>query len=45
MITKRAPADYAEALAPAWTGSANDLDTSNLPWNARMSEDGTIIVL
>ncbi|MGW3153983.1 hypothetical protein [Streptomyces sp. NPDC001089] len=33
------------SIAPAWTGSANDLDSSNLPWNARMATDGTIIVL
>ncbi|MFG2380541.1 hypothetical protein [Streptomyces avermitilis] len=32
-------------IAPAWTGSANDLDGSTLPWNARMAQDGTIIVL
>ncbi|MFI1409436.1 hypothetical protein ACH4Y0_05820 [Streptomyces sp. NPDC020707] len=32
-------------VAPAWTGRATDLDESNLPWNARMAEDGTIIVL
>ncbi|GDY74131.1 hypothetical protein SAVCW2_23960 [Streptomyces avermitilis] len=33
------------SLAPAWTGSVNDLDGSTLPWNARMAQDGTIIVL
>ncbi|AMW13297.1 hypothetical protein A4E84_29670 [Streptomyces qaidamensis] len=33
------------SLAPAWTGSVNDLDGSNLPWNAKMAKDGTIIVL
>ncbi|MBL1104963.1 hypothetical protein JK361_10215 [Streptomyces sp. 5-8] len=32
-------------IAPAWTGSVNDLDGSNLPWNAKMANDGTIIVL
>ncbi|MFD0210792.1 hypothetical protein ACFVH9_17065 [Streptomyces hirsutus] len=32
-------------IAPAWTGSVNDLDESNLPWNGRMTQDGTIIVL
>ncbi|MFJ3665094.1 hypothetical protein ACIPSE_01420 [Streptomyces sp. NPDC090106] len=32
-------------VAPAWTGSVNALDSSNLPWNARMATDGTIIVL
>jgi hypothetical protein len=32
-------------VAPAWTGSVNDLDESNLPWNARMAQDGTIIIL
>ncbi|WDV51929.1 hypothetical protein PV963_16880 [Streptomyces coeruleorubidus] len=34
-----------EPVAPAWTGSVNDLDESNLPWNARMAQDGTIIIL
>ncbi|WP_432131237.1 hypothetical protein [Streptomyces tendae] len=29
-------------IAPAWTGSVNDLDGSNLPWNAKMTQDGTI---
>ncbi|MFE2433359.1 hypothetical protein [Streptomyces sp. NPDC059409] len=29
-------------IAPAWTGSVNDLDGSNLPWNAKMTKDGTI---
>ncbi|MFE0451576.1 hypothetical protein ACFW2D_09845 [Streptomyces sp. NPDC058914] len=33
------------SIAPAWTGSVNDLDESNLPWNARMAQDGTITVL
>ncbi|MER6112450.1 hypothetical protein [Streptomyces hirsutus] len=32
-------------VAPAWNGSVNDLDASNLPWNARMTQDGTIIIL
>ncbi|MET7582440.1 hypothetical protein [Streptomyces microflavus] len=32
-------------IAPAWTGSANDLDGSTLQWNACMATDGTIIVL
>ncbi|MDW4902873.1 hypothetical protein ACWDMY_01380 [Streptomyces globisporus] len=32
-------------IAPAWTGSANDLDASTLQWNARMATDGTIVVL
>ncbi|MFE7029426.1 hypothetical protein ACFU9Y_03885 [Streptomyces sp. NPDC057621] len=32
-------------VTPAWTGRATDLDESNLPWNARMTPDGTIIVL
>ena len=33
------------SFAPAWTGSVNDLDDTNLPWNASMAQDGTIIVL
>ncbi|WP_406468074.1 hypothetical protein OH738_10895 [Streptomyces hirsutus] len=33
------------SVVPSWTGSVNDLDASNLPWNARMAQDGTIIVL
>lgn len=33
------------SIAPAWTGTVNDLDSSNLPWNARMAQDGTIIIL
>ncbi|MFD5711304.1 hypothetical protein ACFWHW_13055 [Streptomyces pharetrae] len=33
------------SLAPAWTGSVNDLDDSNLSWNATMAQDGTIIIL
>ncbi|MER6748036.1 hypothetical protein ACFW6C_09335 [Streptomyces fungicidicus] len=33
------------SFAPSWTGSVNDLDASILPWNARMAQDGTIIVL
>lgn len=33
------------SIAPAWTGSVNDLDGSVLPWNARMATDGTIIIL
>ncbi|MGA5272259.1 hypothetical protein ACPCKL_00390 [Streptomyces cellulosae] len=32
-------------IAPAWTGSVNDLDESNLPWNARMAQDGTIALV
>ncbi|MFJ4517437.1 hypothetical protein [Streptomyces sp. NPDC088816] len=32
-------------ILPAWTGSVNDLADSNLPWNAKMAKDGTIIVL
>ncbi|WP_432043769.1 hypothetical protein [Streptomyces cadmiisoli] len=32
------------SIAPAWTGSVNDLDESNLQWNARMTQDGTITV-
>ncbi|MFD8072136.1 hypothetical protein ACFV3E_05735 [Streptomyces sp. NPDC059718] len=33
------------SLAPAWTGQVSQLDSSGLPWNARMAQDGTIIVL
>ncbi|MBZ6260685.1 hypothetical protein KVH22_34800 [Streptomyces olivaceus] len=32
-------------IAPAWTGSVNDLDGSNLPWSARMTQGGTIALL
>ncbi|GAQ61421.1 MULTISPECIES: hypothetical protein [Streptomyces] len=32
-------------IAPAWKGSANDLDGLTLQWNARMALDGTIIIL
>ena len=33
------------SMIPAWTGSVNQLDSSNLPWNGRMAKSGTIIIL
>ncbi|MEU6181143.1 hypothetical protein [Streptomyces coeruleorubidus] len=33
------------SFGPSWTGSVSQLDPSNLPWNAKMTKDGTIIVL
>ncbi|MFC4609703.1 hypothetical protein ACFO9E_18060 [Streptomyces maoxianensis] len=30
---------------PAWSGSVSQIDSSNLPWNGRMAEDGTVIIL
>lgn len=29
---------------PAWTGSVNQIDSSNLPWNGRMAQDGTVVI-
>ncbi|MFI6606829.1 hypothetical protein [Streptomyces sp. NPDC050507] len=29
---------------PAWTGTASQIDSSNLPWNGRMAQDGTVII-
>ncbi|MFE6627328.1 hypothetical protein ACFVNB_08790 [Streptomyces rochei] len=33
------------SITPAWTGTVNDLDASNLPWNAKMTKDGLITAL
>ena len=33
------------SMVPAWTGSVDQLDSSNLPWNANMSKDGFILIL
>ncbi|MEU4983622.1 hypothetical protein [Streptomyces sp. NPDC021969] len=30
-------------FAPAWTGSASELDASVIAWNASMDKDGTIV--
>lgn len=31
-------------MIPAWSGTASQLDSSNLPWNGRMAQDGAVII-
>ncbi|MFD9920675.1 hypothetical protein ACFWXR_14475 [[Kitasatospora] papulosa] len=32
------------SMIPAWSGSVSQIDSSNLPWNGRMTQDGTVII-
>ncbi|WP_405459662.1 hypothetical protein OG786_20845 [Streptomyces sp. NBC_00101] len=38
-------AGSAWSMIPAWTGMANQIDSSLLPWNGRMTKSGVIIIL